>query len=88
MKYTGSPFEFPCAYPLKVLGENTNEFYAAVVEVIEKHIAEGETVLYKTRTSSGGKYISITATLTIHSQDQLIAIYQELRQHKSVLITI
>jgi hypothetical protein len=86
MKNTGSPLVFPCAYLLKILGENTNEFYAAVTSIMEKHIAEGETVLYNTRTSSGGKYLSITATFTIHSQEQLTAIYQELSKHKSVLM--
>ena len=24
------PFRFPCAYPLKVVGRNTNEFYSVV----------------------------------------------------------
>jgi uncharacterized protein len=86
MKNTGSLFMFPCTYPLKILGENTNEFYATVAVVIEKHIAEGETVFYNTRTSSGGKYLSITATFTVHNQKQLTAIYQELSQHKSVLV--
>jgi uncharacterized protein len=77
---------FPCTYPLKIFGENTNAFYAAVAVIIEKHIVEGETVLYNTKTSSGSKYLSITATFTVHSQEQLTAIYQELSQHKSVLM--
>ena len=88
MKHTCSPLVFPSTYHLKVLGKNTNNFHAAVSVAIEKHIAEGETILYNTRASSHGNYISITATFTAHSQEQLIAIYHELSQNKSVLITM
>jgi uncharacterized protein len=86
MKGINTLLAFPCTYPLKILGENTNEFYATVAIVIEKHIAEGENVLYNTRISSGNKYLSITATFTARSQEQLAAIYQELSQHKFVLM--
>jgi putative lipoic acid-binding regulatory protein len=77
---------FPCTYPLKVVGENTNEFYAVVSAAVEKHLAEGETSFYSTRTSSGGKYLSITAIFKARSQEQLTAIYKDLSQHKFVLM--
>jgi uncharacterized protein len=86
MNDTETLLAFPCTYPLKVFGLNTNEFYAAVVMVIEKYVAEGETVFYDTKTSSGGKYLSITATFTARSQEQLAVICQELSQHKLVLM--
>jgi len=86
MKDARTLLTFPCTYPLKVFGKNTNEFYAAVAAVIEKHIIEGETVSYNTKTSSGNKYLSITATFKARSQEQLTAIYKELSQHKFVLM--
>jgi uncharacterized protein len=86
MKDRNALITFPCTYPLKVFVENTNKYHAAVAAVIEKHIAEGQTVSYNTRTSSGGKYLSITATFTASSQEQLTAIYKELSQHKFVLM--
>jgi uncharacterized protein len=86
MKNTDSLLTFPCTYPLKIIGENTSEFYVTVAVIIEKYIAEAETILYNTKTSSGGKYLSITAIFTARSQEQLTAIYKELSIHKSVLI--
>ncbi len=86
MKDARTLLAFPCSYPLKVFGKNTNEFYAAVAVVIEKYIAEGETVSYATKTSSSNKYLSITATFKARSQEHLTAIYQELSQHKFVLM--
>ena len=80
--------QFPCSYPLKVLGENTNAFHAVVSAVIEKHVAEGDEVIYSTRVSSGNKYMSITATFVAQSKTQLTAIYEDLNEHELVLITL
>jgi uncharacterized protein len=83
-----SLLQFPCSYPLKVLGQNTTAFYATVSAIIEKHVAEGAEVTYVTRVSSGEKYMSITATFIAQSQEQLSAIYEELNQRKVALISL
>ena len=88
VKERDSLLQFPCSYPLKVLGQNTNAFHAMVSAVIEKHVAEGTEVTYFTRVSSGDKYMSITATFIAQSHQQLVAIYEELNQHELVLITL
>ena len=88
VKERASLLQFPCSYPLKVLGQNTNAFYAMVSAVIEKHVAEGTEITYLTRVSSGDKYMSITATFIAQSQQQLSAIYEELNRHELVLITL
>lgn len=88
MKEQRSLLQFPCSYPLKVLGQNTNAFHAMVRAIIEKHIGEGAEVTYFTRVSSGDKYMSVTATFIAQSQEQLNAIYEELSQHELVLTTL
>ena len=88
MKEQRSLLQFPCSYPLKVLGQNTNAFQAMVRAIIEKHIGEGAEVTYFTRVSSGDKYMSVTATFIAQSQEQLNAIYEELNQHELVLTTL
>ena len=88
MKTDGSPFQFPCSYPLKVMGRNTNEFYTVVSAIVEKHLSEGAKATYQSRTSSKEKYISITVIFFAQSQEQLNAIYQELNSHELVLTTI
>jgi putative lipoic acid-binding regulatory protein len=81
-------FEFPCSYPLKVMGKNTNEFYSAVIAIIERCLPEGSEIAYSSRTSNGDKYLSLTATFTMESRDQLDAIYKELKGHHLVLMTL
>ena len=88
MKEQRSLLQFPCSYPLKVLGQNTNAFNAMVRAIIEKHIGESAEVTYFTRVSSGDKYMSVTATFIAQSQEQLNAIYEELKQPELVLTTL
>ena len=88
MKNPDSALQFPCSYPLKVMRKNTGEFYAVVSAIIEKHIAEGDEVTYRSSTSSGGKYISVTAPFSARSLEQLTAIYQELSRNELVLTAL
>lgn len=88
MEERESLLEFPCTYPLKVMGKNTEEFLATVRLIIEKHIPEDTEVYYSSRISSGEKYLSITATLVAQSQAQLKAIYSELNASNLVLVTL
>ena len=79
---------FPCSYPLKVMGKNTNQFHAIVSAIVERHVEEKESITYRSRSSSGGKYISITATFSAESQEQLNAIYRDLKEHELVLMAL
>ncbi|HVN24552.1 MAG TPA: DUF493 domain-containing protein [Syntrophorhabdales bacterium] len=87
-KNPASLLQFPCSYPLKVVGRNVNAFHASVSAIIEKHVAEGENVTYTTRVSSHDTYMSITATFIATNQQQLTAIYEELSRNELVLITL
>ena len=80
--------QFPCSYPLKVMGKNTHEFYAVVSAIIGSHLTGSGDATYHSTTSSGGKYLSVTATFQAQSEEQLAAIYKELNQSALVLMTL
>ncbi len=80
--------DFPCSYPLKAIGKNTNELYSTVSAIIEKHVSDSSGIAYAGRVSSGDKYHSITATYLAESQEQLTEIYRELNDHRLVLMTL
>ncbi len=88
MKNKEKVFEFPCSYPLKVVGKNTNEFYSIVSAIVERHVAPDVRVAYSSRLSSGEKYMSVTATFVVESEEQLSAIYKELNDNDLVLMTL
>ncbi len=79
--------QFPCAFPVKVMGPNTQEFSAAVVAIFRKHLP-GADIACTGRLSSGDKYLSLTVTFTAESQTQLNAIYEDLNRHELVLMTL
>jgi putative lipoic acid-binding regulatory protein len=84
----GQLLKFPCPYFLKVIGKNTNQFYSVVGSIIERHVPETESISYAGRTSSGDKYLAITATFKAESQEQLSEIYAALNRHDLVLLTL
>ena len=83
-----SLFRFPCTFPIKVMGNNTDELYPAVSAIMAKHVPGLDGVTFESRLSSGGKYLSITVTFTAQSRAQLDAIYLDLNGHELVLMTL
>ncbi len=79
--------QFPCSYPLKVMGLNTEEFKSAVISIVRKHM-DIEKVTSSSELSRTGKYLSITVTFIAQSRAQLDALYQELNDHELVLMTL
>ena len=82
-------FEFPCQFPLKVMGRNIPELEEIVLEIVRRHIDdelnEGSV---KKRDSGKGKFISITVTFEAQSKLQLDNLYRELHAHEHVLMLL
>jgi uncharacterized protein len=87
MKNKHHALRFPCEFPIKVMGLNTEMFQTAIRAIIRKHVNSDE-IAYSSQTSRGDKYLSITATFTAQSKVQLDALYQELNDHELVLMTL
>ena len=71
-------FEFPCEFPIKVMGDAADDFDAHVVSIIRKHVPDLPEGAAKSRASSGGRFQSVTVIFTASSKTQLDAIYMEL----------
>lgn len=83
-----SLLEFPCRFPIKVMGRQDEEFERIVSQIIFSHarLMAGEKL--KATPSKAGTYISITAVIEATSQQQLDAIYQALSGCESVLVAL
>lgn len=55
--------------------------------VFETFVGTGP-VAYAKQQSSGGKYVSLTATFAATSQEQLDALYYALNKHELVVMTL
>jgi hypothetical protein len=83
-----SALEFPCAFPIKMMGRDTPEFRATARALVEKHVGEVANDAVKAAMSRNGRFVSVTVTITATSREQLDAIYQEVTAHEDVLMAL
>ena len=80
--------EFPCDFPLKIMGQTHEEFQQIVVGIVTKHAPDFDSSTLEVRASSGGKYVSLTCTVVATSKPQLDALYMELTGHPMVKVVL
>lgn len=83
-----SVIEFPCEFPIKMMGRDTAEFRATARGLIEKHIGPVDDDAVQTNLSGKGNFVSVTVTITATSQQQLDDIYRDLSGHDDVLMAL
>ena len=80
--------EFPCAFPLKVMGLSSDALAQTVLEIVRRHAPGFDGAQMEMRASSGGKYVSLTCTINATSKAQLDALYRELSGHPLVKVVL
>lgn len=80
--------EFPCEFPVKVMGRDEEAFEQAVLEIFDRHLEDVEAASIRSRPSRTGKFLSITVTFTAQSKAQLDALYSDLSGHELVLFCL
>ena len=89
MSDTAPPkIEFPCRYPIKVMGLAGETFQAAAISIIERHAGAVATNDITVRDSSAGNYQSVTVTIIATGTDQLQAIFEDLKTHELVKLVL
>lgn len=83
-----SLIEFPCDFPIKVMGETRDDFAAAIIAVIHGLLPDFDASRVEMRASSGGRYISLTCTVHVVSKAQLDEIYRALTSHPLVKVVL
>lgn len=80
--------EFPCDFPIKVMGETHADFTNEVVKIIQQLIPSFNASNIDMRGSSGGKYISLTCIVHVTSKPQLDDVYRALTSHFMVKVVL
>ena len=83
-----SALEFPTAFPIKVMGRRADGFAQAIVELVQRHAPDFDASTLEMRSSRAGNYLSVTATITATSREQLDALYRELTAHPLVAMVL
>ena len=88
MSETESLLEFPCDFPIKVMGEARDDFIQAVVMVVQAHAPDFDAAAAKMRASGKGNYLAVTCTVRATSKQQLDNLYRDLSSHPYVKIVL
>ena len=80
--------EYPCEYPIKIMGHTRAGFAQAVLEVVTHHAPDFDGSTLEMKTSKHGKYLSVTCVINATSREQLDALYRELCDHPMVVMVL
>ena len=85
---TETLLEFPCRFPIKVMGRDTPEFRPDVLDIITEHAGEISADDVRMQPSSKGSFVSLTVTITAESRQQLDEVYLELQADEQVMMVL
>jgi uncharacterized protein len=79
---------YPCAYPIKILGEHSEDFVRVIFSIVQLHdpqVREEHIVL---KASSQGRYVSLTVTITAAGPDHIQALYADLKASGRIQVVL
>ena len=80
--------EFPCEFPVKVLGENVAGFVAAMSAVALDFDPGFDASTIELRPSKGERYLGVTLIVTATDREQLDNLYRALSSHPMVKVVL
>jgi putative lipoic acid-binding regulatory protein len=80
--------EFPCDFPIKIMGMHQDDFARSMVEIVLRHAPDFAAESVEMRASATGKYLSLTCTIRATSRAQLDNLYLELTGHPLVKVVL
>jgi putative lipoic acid-binding regulatory protein len=86
--YKDTLLEFPCEFPLKIMGKADDGLAQVVLDIVSVHAPDFDGATMEMRASSGGNYLSLTCTVIARSKPQLDALYTDLSGHPLVKVVL
>jgi putative lipoic acid-binding regulatory protein len=85
---TDTLIEYPCRFPIKVMGSRVEGFVHAVTTVARQFDPTFDAATIELRESKGGNYLGITITIMATSREQLDELYRTLSTHPMVKVVL
>ena len=80
--------EYPCDFPVKILGHSQAGFAQAILGIVQRHAPDFDGAAMEMKSSRRGKYLSVTCVIRATSREQLDGLYQELCDHPMVVMVL
>ena len=88
MTEESSLIEYPCDFPIKIMGKAQQGFAQIVLAIVKDHAPDFDAATMTTRASKKGNYLSVTCTIRATSRAQLDALYQALSDHPLIAVVL
>jgi putative lipoic acid-binding regulatory protein len=79
-----SLIQYPCRFPIKVMGANTAEFIQTMNALAQGFEPGFNDSHIEQRPSRAGNYMGLTLSIEVHNREQLDEIYRTLTKHPLV----
>lgn len=76
--------EFPCVFPIKIMGPARDDFIAEIKALVDQHVPGLTNAAWRARNSAKGNFVGLTVTFEATSQAQLDAVYRAVSAHPDV----
>ncbi|MGH8600509.1 MAG: HP0495 family protein [Burkholderiales bacterium] len=83
-----SLIEYPCEFPIKIMGNAQDGFAQTVLEIVLRHAPDFDGAAMGMRASRTGKYLSVTCVIRATSREQLDQLYRELSSHPIITMVL
>jgi len=80
--------DYPCDFPVKILGHTRAGFAQAMLEIVRRHAPDFDGSSMEMKSSKRGKYLSLTCVVRATSREQLDRLYRELCDHPMVVMVL
>jgi putative lipoic acid-binding regulatory protein len=83
-----SLIEYPCAFPIKVMGAQVDGFVEAIALIAQQFDPGFDPTTIEHRPSRAGNFLGLTITITATSREQLDELYRTLSTHPLVKVVL
>jgi hypothetical protein len=80
--------DYPCDFPIKILGHTRAGFAQAILEIVRRHAPDFDGSSMEMKSSKRGRYLSLTCVIHATSREQLDRLYRELCDHPMVVMVL
>lgn len=83
-----SLMQFPCDFPIKIIGKHTALFLDEISTIIRKYFPNTAATAIRSQASQQSNYLAITVTVQAQDQKTLDALYHELTSHPDIKMVL
>ena len=86
--YKDTLLEFPCEFPLKIMGKAHDDLAQVVLDIVTIHAPDFDAATMEMQPSTKNNYLSLTYTFHAISHKQLNTLYHKLSTHPLVKVVL